>query len=1130
MTATEDHALYAHWELGTATPYIVKHWQQNISDDQYTEVTADQQNLTGTTNGKTNAQAKSYTGFTAQTFEQLTIAADGTTMVNIYYDRNTYTAKWDVDGTISTVDYRYGATITKPTDPNKEHYIFAGWSGYTDGMTMGDADITFAAQWTAVTYSVTLNAKGGTAAELTQYTYGIGATLPTATRTGYAFGGWYDNEDCTGSPVAAISTTDSGNKVFYARWTAHTYTVVFHANGGEGSMNSQSFTYDVAQNLTANTFTKSGYTFTGWNTQTNGDGTAYANGAEVSNLTSTNNGTINLYAQWSEQGYSIAYNLDGGTASGNPTSYSVGSADIALIAPTKTGYTFKGWTGSNGGTPELNVTIPAGSTGNREYTAHWTANSYTVSFDVNGGEGSMDGQSFTYDVAQNLTANAFTRSGYTFSGWNTQTDGNGISYTNAQQVSNLTAENNGAVTLYAQWSEAGYSISYELNGGAASNPASYSVNSADFTLNNPTRTGYTFTGWSGTGLDGENNSAVTITQGSTGDRSYTAHWTANRYTVSFDANGGDGSMTNQSFTYDVEQELKVNTFTRTGHEFAGWNTAADGSGTTYADKAEVINLASESGAEVTLYAKWTVKTYSISYLEADDIGGRTEYTYSATEDRTFKITTPEKDNHTFTGWTCSNDSITITADNGEYTVTIPAGTTGNITITANWKQNGIILCAPNGNPLDELSEGAALSYTVSYDNNGTTVTNKIVAYWLDNNTGTHYCNGTMASYLAEEGVLALQAVLMDTDHPMEINHNAQLTEIVNNSWLSGHYKLVSDVTLYSTWAGIGAGTSNTTAFTGTFDGNWHTITYGQIVEGYDPDPARHSLFNYANGATIMNLTVTGYLTSSDTYIGGIAGYAADSSIENCKVSGNACISTSRKSDNSDYCYLGGIVGYLDGTSTISGCEVMGTEATPIVIKAENLYKSHVGGIVGYINVNTGLMEDNPLKGSILNCSASYANITATTRTESGYSSGEANTGGLAGSVIANGSVSISGCTVSNAICTSVANKSGFYARTAGIAGYASAQWKSSGTAVLLIDQCTVDGSFTATGNDAYTFAAAVIGKLTLKENKPSSVTISSYNVSGASVTKNGSVSNYLIEDPATQAGNDPVTLVHANAT
>lgn len=830
MTAMEDHTLYAHWEPG-ATNYTVKHWQQNVSDDQYTEVTEDQQSLSGMTNDPTSAQAKTYEGFTAKTIEQQTIVADGSTVVSVYYDRNTYTATWDVDGTISTENYRYGAAIHKPTDPTKEHYDFAGWLGYEADMTMGAENVTFTAQWTKATYSVTLHDNGGTAGELTHYTYGTGATLPTPIRTGYTFGGWYNNEGFTGDPVTAISNTDSGNKEFWAKWTANAYTVIFEANGGEGSMGSQHFTYDEQKALTENTFTKRGYTFCGWNTEENGTGTAYA------------------------------------------------------------------------------------------------------------------------------------------------------------------------------------------------------------------------------------------------------------------------------------------------------------------DRAEVSNLVSENGASFTLYAQWTVNTYAISYVEANDIGGYSSYTYSATENFAFQITTPEKDNHTFTGWTCDNNAVTISSvENGAYTVTIPADTAENITITANWKQNGIKLYDPNGNLLGELSEGAALSYTVDYDNNGTTVTNKIVAYWRDTKTDKHYCNGKMASYLTGQGVTALQAVLMDAEHPMEIDFITQLDKIVTNSWLNGHYKLVADITLNSNWKGIGTGTSNTTAFTGTFDGNGHTITYGQIVEGYDPNPAVKPLFNYAYGATIKNLTVTGYLTCADQYVGGIVGYAADSTITNCTVTGNTSISTSREGDNGDYCYVGGIVGYLDSkstiTSTISGCKVTGAEDMRIVIKAENLYKSHVGGIVGYINVNTGMLEDNPLEGKILNCSVSFANITATTRTESGYSSGETNTGGLVGSVIANGSVAISGCAVSNATCTSVANKSGFYARTGGIAGYASAIWKTSGTAVLLIDQCTVDGNFTATGDDSHTFSAMAIGKLGLKENKPYSVTISNYNISYASATKNDSVSNYLIDDPATSApdGNAPVTLAPADAT
>ena len=154
--------------------------------------------------------------------------------------------------------------------------------------------------------------------------------------------------------------------------------------------------------------------------------------------------------------YSIGYSLNGGKTPGNPSNYTYDTETFTLNAPTKTGYTFAGWTGSNGDTPETTVQISKHSYGKKSFTAHWTANHYTVHFDANAtnginATGSMDDQTFTYDESQALTKNTFTRPGYTFAGWNTKSDGTGTSYADGYKLNNLSATNNGTVTLYAKW-------------------------------------------------------------------------------------------------------------------------------------------------------------------------------------------------------------------------------------------------------------------------------------------------------------------------------------------------------------------------------------------------------------------------------------------------------------------------------------------------------------------------------------------------------------------------------------------------------------------------------------------------------------------------------------------------------
>ena len=150
--------------------------------------------------------------------------------------------------------------------------------------------------------------------------------------------------------------------------------------------------------------------------------------------------------------YSITYNLNQGKiVKENPASYTVGGNSIILNAPVKVGYTFEGWTGSNGTTPEKKITINTNDIGNKIYTANWTANKYTIVFDSNGGNGEMEKETFKYDCPQILSQNKFEYEGYKFKGWNTKKDGTGTTYNDKQAVNNLTTISNKEITLYAQW-------------------------------------------------------------------------------------------------------------------------------------------------------------------------------------------------------------------------------------------------------------------------------------------------------------------------------------------------------------------------------------------------------------------------------------------------------------------------------------------------------------------------------------------------------------------------------------------------------------------------------------------------------------------------------------------------------
>ena len=469
----------------------------------------------------------------------------------------------DATGTVNIV-VKNGESFTAPsgeglTRPNGNTDSYFWWLGsdgesYVPGAMIPAGVASLTAQWTALTYSVTLHANGGTisSGNVTSYNYGEGATLPAAdntTREGYTFAGWYDNEVLTGNPITEISTDETGNRTYWAKWTINQYTITFDTDGGSEVA---PITQDYGSAITAPAApTREGYTFTGW------DKTIPATMPA---------GDMTITAQWTVNQYTITYDLDGGTAEGNPDTYTVETDAFTLKNPTRPGYTFTGWSGTGlTGEDNLTVTIPKGSTGNRSYTAHWSLNTYSITYDLNGGTASGNPTSYTVESAT-ITLNQPTKTGYTFTGWS------GTDLTGEDNLTvTIPAGSTGDRSYTAHWSLNTYSITYDLNGGTVSgNPDFYTVESAAITLNQPTRIGYTFTGWSGTNLTGEDNLTVTIPTGSIGNRSYTAHWSLNTYSITYDLDGGTAFGNPDSYTVE-SAAITLNEPTKAGYVFTGWS-------------------------------------------------------------------------------------------------------------------------------------------------------------------------------------------------------------------------------------------------------------------------------------------------------------------------------------------------------------------------------------------------------------------------------------------------------------------------------------------------------------------------------------------------------------------------------
>ena len=252
--------------------------------------------------------------------------------------------------------------LTRPDGNTGSYFMWLDGNGksYEPGDSV-PADVTeLTVQWTAPTYTVTLHANGGTInnGNVTEYTYGVGATLPTdVTRTGYTFKGWYYNENLTGSSVTAIGGTEMGNKEYWAKWEINQYTITVKPENGKADI---TITQDYGTPITAPTLTREGYQFNGWDK-------TFPTTMPAENLTIT--------AQWTVNQYTITYDLAGGTAEDNLDTYTIETGAFTLKTPTRPGYTFTGWSGTGlDGENNMTVTIPTGSTGERSYTAHWRYN------------------------------------------------------------------------------------------------------------------------------------------------------------------------------------------------------------------------------------------------------------------------------------------------------------------------------------------------------------------------------------------------------------------------------------------------------------------------------------------------------------------------------------------------------------------------------------------------------------------------------------------------------------------------------------------------------------------------------------------------------------------------------------
>ena len=400
---------------------------------------------------------------------------DKTSATTLYakWTENAYTVTFNANGgsvTPSSKTVTYGSVYGELPTPTYSggSYTFGGWWTATSGGTQITnestvsitSDQTLYAQWLPDRFTVAFYDSqffGGGLIASNDYFYGDELYVPSCpVHAGYtpSGSGW--------SPAVPSDYRVHGSENYFATYTANAYAVVFDANGGTGTMNSQVLTYDAdLQGLSSNRFSRVGYTFTGWAEHADGSGRTFVDGEQVKNLSTGGNYT--LYAIWTPLRYYIAFDgqgaddgetMDTMVLEGNVTT------NLTDCAFAKTGYTFDGWATNETAAAALAPTYtncaevvsvelgaPQGET-NVLY-AVWLTNTYTVVFNANGGTGEMAPQAFVYDQPLPLSKCTYS-SNLKFSGWATNQTGD-VVFEDEATVSNLTAVASGEVTLYAVW-------------------------------------------------------------------------------------------------------------------------------------------------------------------------------------------------------------------------------------------------------------------------------------------------------------------------------------------------------------------------------------------------------------------------------------------------------------------------------------------------------------------------------------------------------------------------------------------------------------------------------------------------------------------------------------------------------
>lgn len=607
-------------------------------------------------------------------------------------------------GSMNDILVYKGDSFTVPAcDFSKEHATFIGWNSKADGSGTSykvgasvdnvSANMKLYAQWKMdQQFTITFDPNGAESGSINSISVyeGDSFNLPHNgfTKDHGTFAGWNTKADGSGRSCSEDEVYENvtENLTFYAQWTMdRKVTVSFDPNGAEsGSIKEKMMYINSVFELPKNVFTKAHAVFEGWNTAPDGSGVSYNVGDEALITDDTM-----FYAQWRMlNSYSIVFDPNG-AEEGTPDSLTV-YEDESLTIPenefVKAHATFTGWNTEPDGT---GTSYKAGDTIDQftqdtTFYAQWKMDrQYTISFDPNGAEeGSMGDMTVYEKTSFVLPENKFSMAHATFTGWNTKADGSGANYTAGSTVESVSKN----TVFYAQWvMDRKISVSFDGNGADEGSlvPVTVYINTSfEIPSHSFTKAHAVFTGWntetdgSGTGYDDCGTFA-----GATQDTVLYAQWQMlDSHTATFDPNGAESGSVDAIVSYvDEELVLPKNGFSKEHATFLGWNTAADGTGTSY-QPGESMGVISE---DVNLYAQWQMsESYTVRFdWNSADSGSVGDMTVYADASLVFPENGFTKAHATFKGWSVSLD--------GSDTVYKPGdsvdGITSDLVFYAQWE-------------------------------------------------------------------------------------------------------------------------------------------------------------------------------------------------------------------------------------------------------------------------------------------------------------------------------------------------------------------------------------------------------------------------------------------------------------